>query len=311
MIKCAAKTIWTTSLVFVLFIFGQSANALTVGPLKTDLTINPGETKVINILVVNETDKISYIEARVSPFVPQDDQGSIALAGDALVTSWVTITADSFALAPGEVREVPVVVSIPASATPGGYYGVALFKSGAGPRQAGNKVGVSGQIGSLLLIKVEGELNHQLTITDFKVLNGDWWWRDNPLKLSIAIANQGNVHELPDGMVVISDVFGRAVASTPINPNASYVLPGGERQFGFDWQIAKGQDNLIFGTEWSPWLVGPYTIEIKGYYGDDRQVLTADSQTIWIVPIRTLVILFAIIIVVVVGKLFIKRRTQA
>jgi len=304
MIFRPTKALLISSLVLLFFAFGSEASALTISPLKTELNLDPGATETVMVSIGNETASEVYVQVSVSPFSPKDKTGSVALVGDATVVSWVTLAQSSLSLRPGELKEVPVVISIPPNATPGGYYAVTLFK-GAAANNGGNQVGVSGQVGSLLLINVTGEIKKDLAISGFTSDRG-WWWRDQAPNFTMTIANNGNSHQAPDGMIVMSDMFGRAVASTPINPNSGYVLPGSEREFALTWPV-QSDTSIIFGSEWSPWLIGPYTVAVKGYYGTDRQALTADAVTVWVMPVRTIGVVIAIIILLFAVKVFIGR----
>jgi hypothetical protein len=247
-----------------LFAFGYSglglvsvtnaADTVGISPVIIEKVIQPGTTYEDEVTVFNSSEVPVKIGNSVADFY-YDNVGQIrfveeeqAPISSASLKEWLSIDAEEFSLGVGEIKKVPVKVSVPADAEPGGHYGVLFFNS---IPEGNTMVNVSGRVGTLVLVEVPGDVNKAAELTNFdigdrvKVNNQDTlspksFFENGPMTFSFSVKNKGNVHFTPEGDIVIKNMFGRVVeklSAQPENISSKYrSFPGVEREFLRDWE---------------------------------------------------------------------------
>ncbi len=74
-------------------------------------------------------------------------------------------------LVPRQIKSLPLNIEVPASAAPGGYFGVVRF-TGTAPELKGTGVSLSASLGSLVLVRVNGNAKEKLDVAEFSVNQG-------------------------------------------------------------------------------------------------------------------------------------------
>jgi hypothetical protein len=144
-----------------------------------------------------------------------------------------------------------------------------------------------------MLVTVNGPVSEKLTITDFTVNKAEKTqkiFQSGPVNFVEHVKNEGNVHEQPAGHVVITDMFGRKVASVNVNLPPRNILPASTRKF------EQPLDKTVIGKKK---LFGRYKADLSVVYGKDKKTATS-SLTFWVIPYR----LVAIVIVLLVAGFF-------
>jgi hypothetical protein len=203
----------------------------------------------------------------------------------------VQLSESQITVAPGETRSVSVNISAPANLSPGGRYGAVVI-SNAPSQLEGEQTQSSGatlvsRIGSLLLIKINGDLNSAGELIDFSTtLQEKAFFSSNPKNFSIKFENNGNVHLIPYGSITISNLLGTEVDKLLIEP--FFALPESTRKIEVEWN----NDRKLFGY---------YTasLDLKRGYGD-----LEDSKKISFMILPLNYILIAIIFVTVLLGLY-------
>ncbi|GAG89090.1 unnamed protein product, partial [marine sediment metagenome] len=127
------------SLFFVsclLFLVANTAFAQAVGikvsPLRIEKLVDPGEVleKTIKITNVSDNPKTFYIYLK--DFKARDEIGGALLIPPgseegSFLASWIKVTSEGINFAPGEEKEIPVIIEVPEKVGPGGYYGAVVF----------------------------------------------------------------------------------------------------------------------------------------------------------------------------------------
>ena len=263
----------------------NAAQGIEISPALVELNGAAGGTYVINLSVTNVTSTDLFYTVSVDDFTAKDETGTPQILLDstlpesASIRSWVS-SPTGFILQSRESRTVPVQVVIPANAEPGGHYGVVRF-SGQAPEVEDTGVGLSASAGTLLLVRVDGDINEQARILEFFSStdgNRTPFFESSPVGFVTRVQNEGNIHVKPVGSIEIKDAFGSIVATIPLNEEKSNVLPDSVRRF--DSQFDGG------------WMFGFYTANLTLGYGTTGQALTS-STTFWVIPYRLiLAILF-------------------
>jgi len=286
-----------------------SGQALEIAPPVINLTADPGQTIVTQISLRDISNGSLLVNGQVNDFVASGEDGTpkILLEDDGQANpyslkGWVAPLSELL-LKSKQIKNLPVTIKIPANASPGGYYGVVRFTA-TPPELKGTGVSLSASLGSLILIRVNGNVKENMAIEEFSVNhNGTTGsiFESTPLEFVERLKNNGNIHEQPSGQVIITDMFGKKVAAVNINLPPRNVLPQSIRKFN------QPLDSSVIGNKK---LFGRYTAELRVTYGDSKAVVTS-SLTFWVIPYTLIGIGIAVLVVGFIAlRSFVKRYNR-
>lgn len=293
----------SSNLVFAEDSTANSGQALEIGPTVIVLTADPGETVVADIKIRNVSSGSLVVQGEINDFVASGEDGTPKILLDQdesknnpySIQSWISPLPE-LDLVSKQIETQSVIISVPENAAPGGYYGVVRFTS-TPPELKGTGVSLSASLGSLVLLKVNGDITEKLSVAEFYATQYDGPARSlfetAPIQFVARIKNDGNIHETPTGQITVTDMFNNKIATVNVNLATSNVLPDSIRKF---------EQPLDSGVIGNKMLFGRYKAELKLAYGSDGQILT---QTIefWVIPYT----LIAIIVVALIGGFFVLR----
>lgn len=268
--------------------------ALEIAPPLTYLKVDPGQTVTSKILIRDVANTDLIVTGQANDFVASGENGTPKVILDNTtpdpysMKAWVApIT--QLTLKPKQIVTLTVTLHVPANASPGGHYGVIRF-TGTPPSLNGTGVSLSASIGSLFLVTVSGKITDQLSVTEFSV-NKDGktgtLFQSGPLNFVERLKDSGNIHQEPAGLVTITDMFGRKLATLPVNQNSSNILPGSTRKF------SENLDSSVIGNKH---LFGRYTAKLSLTYGTSKKTLT-DTMSFWVIPYKLVAIVIASLII--------------
>ncbi len=262
-------------------------NDFVVEPGKTEVFLNPGENMVKNITITNRINKTVKFKLTTEDFVGTDDpKQPVVLLGDThspySLKDFIVPEISEFSLELGEKIVIPVTISVPKNAEPRGYYGALIVSNEPDTLTSGGSAEVQGQtriisrIGSLFLLKINGEGKEEGNVESFKLIGPQKAFYDaRPEGFEIAYKNTGNVHLVPYGMITIKNMFGKVVSSLPVD--AYFVLPDSTRYRDVDWtagfslgyytaslHLNKGYSDLYQDVNLSFWVL-PWKILLVGF----------------------------------------------
>jgi hypothetical protein len=282
----------------------SSGQALEIGPPVINLSADPGQTIKTTISIRDISNTNLLVKGQVNDFVADGEDGTPKILLDANEVSpyslkgWLSTLPD-MVLKPKEVHELPISISVPSNASPGGYYGIVRF-TGTPPDLNGTGISLSASLGSLILMTVNGNATHKLSVAEFSVNHngsGGPVFESAPLKFVTRLSNSGNIHETPSGLVTITDMFGHQLATLSVNQPARDILPGSIRKF------ETSLDNTNIGNKV---LFGKYTAVLSLDYGTDQKVNA--TITFWVIPYTLIIIVLIGLIVGFFGIRYLIRR---
>ncbi|MGI9028213.1 MAG: COG1470 family protein [Candidatus Saccharimonadales bacterium] len=290
-------------------------NGLQISPTRTEVSINPGESKPYTFIVKNITSGPLDANFTINDFESDGVTGNPKIIVDDSERTPTTISnfltgLGNFSLKPGESKEVKFNVSVPEDAVPGAYYGIvryaAIPKSGVLNDEAERQLALTASLGHLVLVEISGDINEQIQLDSLK------FGKDNkgdnsdistssiffkaPDRALLAINNLGNGFSRPFGSVTINDFKNTEVQRYEVNDVTpkGIVLPKSSRTFINDLQNIK--------------TPGRYTATASVAYGNGGEVITYKSS-FWYLPVWFLLaILFVIAIIGGGGYYFYKKR---
>lgn len=227
------KTFTTLFLAGIIFVLGTttvSAQSFSLSPAKVELSLAPGQSNITNLLVRNDQDRTVRFFVEVEDFVGSDSpESAVQLLNEEnspySLKRYISVGAGEFFLGPGQTRLVPVAITLPASAPPGGLYSAVLVsteKVGSGPITPT----VRTRVGSLFFVRIDGPVNESGALTGFGLVGGRVKFL-SPGSFFINYKNDGNVYLNPYGVIEIKNIFGQKISQLPIDP--WFVMPDSER----------------------------------------------------------------------------------
>ncbi len=258
---------------------GTPAGDFVLSPGKIELWMEPGEkiTKVISITnrigaemnfkVVVEDFKGSY-DAENPVVLMGGEKGPYSLK------NYLKPEISEFTLKYGERITIPVEISIPQNAEPGGLYGSALVETNPSKEQSagkGTEVKVVSRLGALFLVRVKGNAFEQAGLKDFRTEK--FFYEKGPISFNVAMENKGSTHLVPYGIIEIKNIFGKEVGKVEADP--WFVMPDSVRTREIKWE--------------KNWLFGRYEASLKVNRGYQDII---DEKTIyfWVLPWKVLAI---------------------
>jgi hypothetical protein len=271
-----------------------SGQALEIAPPVLTLSSDPGKTIKTQISLRDISSGNLIVTNQVNDFVAGGEDGTPKLLFDDAssdpysMKSWLK-PIPQLTMVPHQIKLLPITIVVPADASPGGHYGVIRFTA-APPELHGTGVSLSTSLGALMLIKVNGAVKEQLSVEEFSVMrNGKKGslFETTPLQFLVRLKNSGNVHEQPVGRILITDMFGKDVASVNVNLPPRNILPASIRRF------TGSLDKSDLGTKK---LFGRYHANLTVTYGASKQTLVS-SAAFWVIPYRLIGIVIAVLVI--------------
>lgn len=289
----------------------DNGQALEVGPTVITLTADPGETISTKLTVRNITGGDLVVKGEINDFIADGEDGTpkLLLNNDETqnnpysIQSWISPLPE-LTMISKQIENMSIIINVPTNATPGGYYGVIRF-TGTPPELEGTGVSLSASIGSLLLLRINGEVEENVSIKEFYATQNKGSARSifevSPIDFVVRLQNDGNIHETPSGQIAITDMFGNKIAAVNVNLDLSNILPDSIRKF------EQSLDKSVIGNKV---LFGKYRADLKIIYGADKQELT---QTIefWVMPYTMIAIIaFGLVAAFIALRTAIKRYNK-
>lgn len=283
----------------LLLLLGQTAWGTTILSPVVEMEIEPGQSQKGILKIFNEAKENLFLVSSVEPFVAGNESGRpVYLPPEEKdrFLQWFKLSSSSILIKPGQFAVIPFTVEVPIEAAPGGYYAAIFWKneSAAGlPQDSG--VGVSSKVGTLVLLKVKGDLQEKGEIAEFRAGSGNGYFFSLPVDFTVRFANSGNIHLAPGGEIELKNWLGQT-EKIEFNPTKNNVLPGSIRQFEIIW----GQADA--GSAWRRFFsealfelnhlsFGRYAATLNLSFGADFSQKISRQINFWFVPVRLIVIL--------------------
>jgi hypothetical protein len=267
--------------------YAQESMTLTVTPPLIQINLKPGETWASGIQVVNGNQYDMTVYAEPMLFEPAGEEGrprfknppgmdnDTSIPDPTTLAGWITLPQGPLDIVREQTITVPLVITVPPDAAPGGHYAAVLIGNRApqgSPNE--NSVSVTSAIASLIFLRVAGEVVEDGRIRDFVTEKSVY---ETPeAQLSLRFENQGNVHLQPRGDITIYNMFGKKRGMIPINQSGDYgnVMPGSVRKFTYTWKADAGT-----------WDIGRYRAEATLGYGGDTKSFAQSTVYFYVLPL--------------------------
>ena len=294
-----------TLFVFVsLTIFGaHNAQALTISPVRVEITGNPGQTLRGEMEILNEQGETKTFFSSFENFEPSGDTGSPRFVGNSgNLSTWLS-TNTRIDIAPNEKQIIPFTIAIPADAEPGGYFSAIFWGSQDPKTQEAGEVAIGGKLGVLILLRVAGDIHEEAGLSEFVAADGKRLLTAVPVTIGYRFTNKGDDRVVPLGDIVIKNTFGMEVESLKANESEGNVLPNSSRKFQVIWSKDAPKDIQGFLANAKAQLAnfhfGFYRAQAAIIWGSTNKVETASAwfflfpwQSLSIVAIGLILVYF-------------------
>lgn len=259
-----------------------------VGPGRFVLELAPGESEVVEVVVSNRMGVKKRFSFETEDMTGSEDASqSVVLLGQEegpyTLRDYIQTPVEYFDLEHNQRVRIPVTVSLPPDAEPGGRYGSLLISiisddleeddvSGAKP---GSKV--ISRIGTLFFVTTPGDIEQDGFLQKFSTLNDQIFFSEGPINFGIVMENKGSVHITPSGNVRIFNMMGAEVGSVELP--TWFVMPESLRVREFSWDrefligrytavatIERGYDDMVDEQSYSFWVI-PWMILLPIFVG--------------------------------------------
>lgn len=202
------------------------------------------------------------------------------------VGDWVKLDASDATLAPGEQKEIPFTITMPAQVDVGEHNGCIVFQAKEQDVDEAENMQLRFRSAVRLAIVVPGDIRKELSINTFDISheNGGYTY-------ATSLQNTGNVSIDTDIQVVTKSLFGREVYRN-----------GGEYPV-----LAREELDLQFRQDEAPFWGGFYTAQVMATYDTNPQVFGVEeneslrtidgpSRTVFITPAPAALILYVLVL---------------
>lgn len=248
-----------------------------VGPGKQELWMEPGAQAMRQIIITNRLGRIMGFRIEIEDFKGSRDlrETVILLGGERgpySLRDYLKPEISEFTLNHGQRMILPITISIPEDAEPGGLYGAVIVSTQPPAIERRDReeevepgIGIITRIGALYFVRVKGDVVEQGFLQEFKT--PERFFEKGPVPFEMLFQNDGTVHLMPYGIIEIRNLLGRQVGEVKVDP--FFALPDSLRQRE---------------VEWKPRLaLGRYTATLflnRGY----QDIIDQKSLTFWIIP---------------------------
>lgn len=265
----------------ILFMAPKPVDArIRMSPPKFDYVVYPGDTVKDVVKLVNDSNQDIELVPAVLNFTAKDDDETSGspetypadeVRTGTEVATWIELGQGTVFVPARGRANFPFTITVPEDASPGGHFGVIELSINAPGTDPG--VGVTASTGSLVFVRVEGEVTENLNIDRFEAQSHAF--SHLPVDFDIRLQNQGNAHLRPVGHVFIEDMFGRQVAALSVNSQFQTVLPGYARRFGATWTKGRVPDSASeLKKQLSNFAIGRHTATLFLSYGTSGQTVS-------------------------------------
>jgi hypothetical protein len=302
-------------LALAFLVLPMGAEAMTILPPSFDIPSTERGDAVMDVIrIVNESKQESVtLYPSVENFTDKEGDETVGTPffysanedpyGTAMA-KWIAVDDTPITLGPNETKNLPFTINVPNDATPGGHFGVIIL--GTQPPSESGVVGVGGQVGVLIMLRVNGDVKEVGGIAEYGFKKPQPWFNHLPVEMFVRFENRGNVHLRPTGNIFVTDWTGRQVASLTVNEDFRAVLPMSIRRYDATWVKSQGgEGKSALWNEWHNFAIGRHKAQLVLTYGLDNKTVTGElAFYVW--PWRIMLIVLGalafIVLALTVGK---------
>ncbi len=285
--------------------------SLQVTPSPIVTTLKPGTTTELELKIRNAGTGLETLKIEPRSFKIDDNTGQVQINDTELpeIASWISYSAPTFTVRPGEWFTEKVRIAVPKDAGFSYWFTEMISRTTNPDAVASGGRLIKGSLGVFTLINIDRPgATRRLEVDSFGTTEDIYEYL--PATLNIKLKNTGNTIVQPSGNVFIergsNDTKPLAVLS--VNDKKGYILPGSSRLLQPDWNDGfpsfdvtvspDGSQKKAENWDWSKlshFRIGSYTAKLVAVYNDgERDVPLQKEVSFWVLPWK--IILGAVIV---------------
>jgi len=268
---------------------------MTAIPPRLEIEALPGGTVQESLRIRNETGTDQAYKVIVADFIVTGNQGTPipvteAVSGRWSLASWISVSPKQILVPAGQTAGVDLIISVPQDGLPGGHYAMVTYAPIAeGSLAQGTGAQISPQVGSLVYLKVIGDVTEAVNLKEFKADN--IFKHYGPTQIMAEIENLGDIHLRPIGKLTVTNWLGDETYSAELEEKN--IFPFASRTY--DWTVP------------GKWHLGRYAARLTAQAGDAAIPLTGLIY-FWIVPVKEISVIAAALAIIILLVILKKRR---
>jgi len=276
-------------------VLGQEKLSMTAIPPRLEIEALPGGTVQESLRIRNETGTDQAYKVIVADFIVTGNQGTPipvteAVSGRWSLASWISVSPKQILVPAGQTAGVDLIISVPQDGLPGGHYAMVTYAPIAeGSLAQGTGAQISPQVGSLVYLKVIGDVTEAVNLKEFKADN--IFKHYGPTQIMAEIENLGDIHLRPIGKLTVTNWLGDETYSAELEEKN--IFPFASRTY--DWTVP------------GKWHLGRYAARLTAQAGDAAIPLTGLIY-FWIVPVKEISVIAAALAIIILLVILKKRR---
>ena len=230
------KIIFATICILSGLLLSSQVLALTISPVRIEISGNPGQTLNGELLLSNEQEGTRTFYSSSEKFEAAGETGAPTFVfTDEGLATWIE-TISQVTLEPEEKKTIPFTIKIPQNADPGGHFAAIFWGTSPPKSEESGAVSVAAKVGVLVLLKVTGEIEEGVGLLEFHTKDEQKFFDALPINFVFRFSNSGGDRVKPEGEITIKNMLGRVVAVLPANKTKGNVLPNSIRKFETIWE---------------------------------------------------------------------------
>jgi hypothetical protein len=284
----------------------KTAQAITVSPIRIELSADRGQTVPSSFKVFNEQNQTLTFYVNFARFETKDETGEPSFVpGSEGLPSWVKAPA-TVTIPPKQYLIVPFEITVPKDVDPGGYFAAIFISTIPLGKQDANNINLRSNVGTLLLFRVNGEFKEGETILEFNTRNKQHWFSSLPVEFYYRFQNSGADRAKPLGDITIKNLLGTSSKIVNANRSAGNTLPQSIRRYEAAWTTMGGdktESNLgpvehladnaswvqTIRWEWQHFALGRYSANVHLTVNNDSSRSYSAHTSFWVIPWQLLV----------------------
>ncbi|HNW71650.1 MAG TPA: hypothetical protein PKZ36_00450 [Candidatus Paceibacterota bacterium] len=298
-----------------------TAEALTVSPVRVEISGNPGQVLEEKMTLINDTKNSQTFYSSFLNFEAEGETGNPAFVESSSdLDKWMS-TENSITIEPGKSVIATIKIAIPQNAEPGGHFAAVFW--GTFPNNPENPaVSIGAKVGMLILLSVNGDVEEGGGLLQFSTIGNKFWYNTLPVSFMYRFKNDGGDRIKPTGKTIIRNTFFIPTDKIDANISKGNILPNSIRKFEFDWIKSPRAKDFIapekvlsrfFDTalyQFKNFAVGLYSAKLDLTYGI-QNLNTTKTVYFFVFPWQMLLCLAVILsIVLFVGSKLVKRYNR-
>lgn len=302
------------------FLGVKEVQAVSIMPVRIEISGNPGETVTKDVTIMNENDGTETYYSSYANFEASGDTGnpSFVEPRDDIGT-WMNVPT-SITLKANESKEISISIKIPNNAEPGGHFGAVFW--GTSPNNPNSGVSIGAKTGVLVLLSVNGDVKEAGGLVDFSTLDKKVFYNTLPVQFVYRFRNDGGDRIKPVGKITMRNIVYLPSDRIDANPTNGNILPNSTRKFEATWlKHPRARDYVeptgtfakFFGEalyQWKNFAFGPYFAKMSLLYG--TEAIRVNKTAFFFVFPWQLIVCLAVIFIILWwgGKKLIRRYNR-